>query len=153
MRSTTRASYGRGDMADSMSENDRDGFSPWPSKGKFVPSFATLLFKPSGPHLIFRVEVLPSHCNGAGIAHGGFLSTLADVWLGNNVAHQLPQGTRIVTANLSVDFLSPIASGIWLESAIDRIKIGSRLCHASGAIVADGQPVVAMRATFAPLAR
>lgn len=130
-----------------------EGFSVWPNKGRFVPSFATFLFKPSGPHLIFRVEVSPDHCNVAGIAHGGFLSTLADVWLGSNVAHQLPQGTRFVTANLSVDFLKPVASGTWLESTIDRIKIGSRLCHASGAILADGQPVAAMRATFALLAR
>lgn len=129
------------------------GFVQWPSKGAFVPSFATLWYRRSGERLVFRVEVSPAHCNSAHIAHGGFLSTLADVWLGANVAQQLPSDTRFVTANLTVDFLMPVSIGTWLESEIDRIKIGTRLCYASGAILADGVAVAAMRATFALLGR
>lgn len=110
-------------------------------------------YRPSGPRLVFRTEVLPVHCNSGGIAHGGFLATMADVWLGNNVAHQLPADARIVTANLAIDFLKPVQAGSWIESVIDRIKIGSRLCHASGAIVVEGDAVVAAHATFALLAR
>lgn len=136
-----------------MTDDATRGFTQWPSKGAFVPSFATLWYRRSGDRLVFRVEVASAHCNSARIAHGGFLSTLADVWLGANVAQQLPSDTRFVTANLAVDFLKPVSIGTWLESEIDRIKIGTRLCHASGAIVADGVTVVAMRATFALLGR
>ena len=139
-------------MTDINDKKEGGGFSVWPTKGRFVPSFATILFRTSGQNLIFRVEVLPINCNGAEIAHGGFISTLADVWLGYNVAHQLPESASFVTANLCVDFLTPVRSGTWLESAIDRIKIGTRLCHASGAIIADGKPIAAMHGTFALLA-
>ena len=136
-----------------MTDDPTNGFAPWPSKGPFVPSFAKFWYRSSEERLIFRVEVLPAHGNSGGIAHGGFLATLADVWLGANVAHRLPAHARFVTANLSVDYLKPVAIGAWLESEIDRIKVGTRLCYASGAILADSTAVVAMRATFALLDR
>jgi uncharacterized protein (TIGR00369 family) len=129
----------------------REGFSVWPMAGRFVPALAQVFFKPDGEYLTFRVEVVPDHCNGFSVVHGGFISTMADIWLGYNVAHHLPKETRFATANLSVDFLHPVKAGAWLESAIDRIKLGSYLCHASGAILSDGRPVAAMRAVFAIL--
>ena len=131
----------------------RDGFSVWPAAGRFVPALFRVFFKPDGEHLSFRVEVLLEHCNGFNIVHGGFISTMADTWLACNVAHLLPKETRFVTASLSVDFLRSVKAGAWLESEIDRIKLGSRLCHASGAILSDGQPVAAMRAVFAVLSQ
>lgn len=129
----------------------REGFSAWPTSGRFVPALARMFFKPQGEYLTFRVEVAPDHCNGFNIVHGGFISTMADSWLACNVAHLLPKETRFVTASLSVDFLRPVKAGAWLESEIDRIKLGARLCHAAGAILSDGQPVAAMRAVFAVL--
>ncbi|WP_051710481.1 PaaI family thioesterase [Andreprevotia chitinilytica] len=130
-----------------------EGFAIWPARGHFVPSFAQIYYKPTiaaaGPGLIFRLEVAPAHCNGFDIAHGGFISTMADVWLANNVGHQLPKETRFVTSSLSVDFLRPVKAGQWIESEIDRIKLGGLLCHASGAILCDGKAIAAMRATFA----
>jgi len=140
-------------MADKAPALPPEGFSVWPSKGPFVPSFATIFFRADGERLIFGLKVQPLHCNAGGIAHGGFIATLADVWLGNSVAHRMPESARFVTSSLSVDYLKPVHPGTWIESTIDRIKIGTRLCHASGAILGDGEPVAAMRATFALLAR
>lgn len=129
----------------------REGFSVWPTAGRFVPNLAQVFFMSKGEYLIFRVAVTPEHCNGFDIVHGGFISTMADSWLGYNVAHLLPKETRFVTVSLSVDFLRSVKAGAWLESEIDRIKLGSRLCHASGAILSDGRPVAAMRGVFAVL--
>ena len=128
-----------------------EGFAPSPMHGPYVRELVRQFARPEGEHLRFRLEVRPEHCNGYATAHGGFLATLADVWLAYNVYHRLPRSARIVTANLSVDYLAPAAVGHWLESQIDRIKLGSRLCHASGAILREGAPVVAMRASFAVL--
>lgn len=128
-----------------------EGFSPSPMHGPYVHELVRQFAKREGEHLRFRLEVRPEHCNGYATAHGGFLATLADVWLAYNVYHRLPQSARIVTANLSVDYLAPASAGQWLESQIDRIKLGSRLCHASGAILRQGTPVIAMRASFAVL--
>ncbi len=126
-----------------------EGFSVCPMSGRFMPGLATLFTRPDGKHLCFRVEVRAEHCNGNATAHGGFLATLADVWLAYNVLHLLPDTARIVTANLSVDYLAPALAGDCLESQIDRVRIGARLCHASGAILREGHPVVAMRGAFA----
>lgn len=129
----------------------REGFTVRPTHGGFLSSIAQIFCKPVGDDLVFRVVITSAHCNGFEIAHGGFISTLADSWLAYNVAHRLPKATRFVTANLSIDFLKPTRPGDWLESAIDRVKLGATLCHLSGALLADGQPVAAMRATFALL--
>jgi len=116
-----------------------------------VPAMMPVLCRPDGKHLAFRVEVRPEHCNGYSTAHGGFIATLADIWLAYNVIHLLPKTVRIVTASLSVDYLAAAEAGDALESHIDRVRIGARLCHASGAILCSGHPVAAMRATFAVL--
>jgi uncharacterized protein (TIGR00369 family) len=126
-----------------------EGFRVAPMHGPFVSGIVRLFARPEESHLRFRVAVLPEHCNGYATTHGGFLATLADIFLAYNVYHRLPEGSRLVTASLTVDFLSPAAPGDWLESQIDRVRLGGRLCHASGVILAAGSPVVAMRGAFA----
>lgn len=129
----------------------REGFEPVPPRGRFMPAIARALVREEAAERVFRLVVEEQHCNAGGIAHGGFLSALADPWLGANVANRLAAAQRFVTVDLHVDFLRPVPPGDWLESQMDRVKIGSRLCHASGAIHCRGTPVVAMRATFALL--
>ena len=126
-----------------------EGYTLCPMSGLFATAMMPVLCRPDGAHLRFRVEVRPRHCNGHETAHGGFTATLADIWLAYNVIHQLPKTVRIVTASLSVDYLAPARAGDALESQIDRVRIGARLCHASGAILCAGKPIAAMRGVFA----
>lgn len=128
-----------------------ESFSIWPMAGRFVPSIARVFYRPEGEGLSFRVEITAAHCNGFEIAHGGFISTMADIWLGYNVAHVLPELARFTTVSLNVDFLKSVRAGQWIESKIDRIKIGSRLHHAAGVILADAVPIASMRAVFAAI--
>lgn len=129
----------------------KEGFSIWPMKGSFVAGFATIWFKKTSDMPVFRTVVTRQHLNGFGAVHGGFLSTLADIWLGYSVAMRLPESARFVTSSLTMDFLRPAGEGCWLQSHVDRIRIGRRLCHASGAILIGSIPVAAARATFAVL--
>ncbi len=126
-----------------------EDFAPCPMPGPFAPALMPVLCKAEGRYLTFRVEARPAHCNGHGTVHGGFIATLADVWLAYNVIHLLPKTVGVVTASLTVDYLAPCKAGDFLESQMDRIKLGAKLCHASGAILRKGQPVVAMRGSFA----
>jgi uncharacterized protein (TIGR00369 family) len=126
-----------------------EGFSRCPMSGLFVPAMMPVLCRPDGEYLTFRVEARPAHCNGHETVHGGFTATLADIWLAYNVIHRLPKTVSVVTVNLTVDYLAPILARDGLESQMDRIRIGMRLCHASGAILRRGQPVAAMRGSFA----
>jgi acyl-coenzyme A thioesterase 13 len=126
-----------------------EGFRRCPMSGLFVPAMMPVLCRPDGGHLVFRVEARPAHCNGHGTVHGGFLATLADIWLAYNVIHLLPGTMSIVTASLTVDYLAPTRAGDTLESQMDRIRLGGRLCHAAGAILSGGKPAAAMRGSFA----
>ncbi len=125
------------------------GFTRCPMPGPFVPNMMPVLCRQQGDHLVFRLEVRPQHCNGHGSVHGGFLATLADIWLAYNLIRQLPKSASVVTASLTVDYLAPAQAGDALESQIDRLRLGARLCHASGAILCAGKPVAAMRGSFA----
>lgn len=130
----------------------KEGWTPWPNPSPFVKALGPLYVRPQGPHLAFRIRIRPEHANSGGHAHGGFLATLADIWLGYNVNHLLPKAARFVTSNLNISYLRIGALGQVLDSQIDRIKLGSKLHHASGVILCDGKEVAAMTATFAALA-
>lgn len=127
------------------------GYRPWPAAGGFLPANARLFHREDGPHLRFRVELGPAHCNGSGRVHGGFIATLADVWLAYSLARQLPAAARFVTTSLQIDYLRAVHPGDQLESAIDWLKPGARLGHAAGRILAGDKAVAAMRGVFAML--
>ena len=127
------------------------GFSVWQMPGAFIPLIAPFYFRESDDDLVFRVEIGAQHCNGAGTAHGGFLATIADVVLGYNINHRIPRDWRIATSNLSIQFLAPALPEQWIEGKLDRIKVGKRLCHASGTLDMEGVPIVAMQGIFAVL--
>ena len=127
------------------------GFSIWPMPCPFTTLITPFFFRESGADLVFRVELDAQHCNGGGTAHGGFLATLADLVLGYNINQRIPKNWRIATANLSIQYLAPAQPGQWIEGKADRVKIGKRLCHASGTLDAEGLPIIAMHATFAVL--
>ena len=53
----------------------------------------------------FSVDVKKIHLNSGEIAHGGFLSTIADTGMGT-AAHILAENRRCVTISLDVKFIS-----------------------------------------------
>jgi len=55
----------------------------------------------------FSVEVKEIHLNTGKIAHGGFLSTIADTGMGT-AAHRVAGDKRCVTINLDMKFISVI---------------------------------------------
>ncbi len=129
-----------------------EGFCLWPMKpGTFIPSFAKVWVLTTGDTHHFKVEVDDCHLNGSDNLHGGFLSTMADIWLGYNVALRMPRDARIVTSSLTIDFLRAVKKGAWLRSEIDRVRLGKRSCFASGAIFFDEDLVATMRASFSVL--
>jgi uncharacterized protein (TIGR00369 family) len=128
------------------------GYVRWTGSGQFVPPIARVFQRTERGLRCFRLELREQHTNGAGRAHGGFISTLADIWLAGALADRLPAGTRFVTASLQVDFLEALWPGDWIESSIDWCRPGSRLCQIAGRMRNAERDVVAMRAAFSVLA-
>lgn len=71
------------------------------------------------------------HCNARSYAHGGVLSSLADIALGYNAAFSKVKPVPIVTASLTIDYVGAAKVGDWLEIETDVQKVGSKMAFAN----------------------
>ena len=69
----------------------------------------------------FIVEVKEMHLNTGKIAHGGFLSTIADTGMGT-AAHRVAGDRRCVTINLDMKFISAGQLGDKLKGVVKILK-------------------------------
>ena len=67
----------------------------------------------------FKVEVKEMHLNTGKIAHGGFISTIADTGMGT-AAHKIAGDKRCVTINLDMKFIS---AGMLGDKLVGKVKI------------------------------
>ena len=67
----------------------------------------------------FSIKILENFLNTGGIAHGGFIATIADTGMGN-AAHIVAGNKRCVTINLDIKFIS---AGKLNENLIGRVKV------------------------------
>ena len=69
----------------------------------------------------FSLEVKEMHLNTGKIAHGGFLSTIADTGMGT-AAHQVAGDKRCVTINLDLKFITAAQLGEKLNGKVKILK-------------------------------
>ena len=83
----------------------------------------------------FSVEVKEIHLNTGKIAHGGFLSTIADTGMGT-AAHKVAGDRRCVTINLDIKFITAAKLGEKLNGRVKILKKTKTLvfinCEISG---------------------
>ena len=82
----------------------------------------------------FEVEVKDVHLNSGKIAHGGFLSTIADTGMGT-AAHQAAGNKRCVTINLDIKFISTALLGQILKGKVKILKKTKTLVFVSCEII------------------
>ncbi len=80
----------------------------------------------------WEYTVDPVHFNPNGVLHGGVLMALLDTAMGHAVSEiVVPQGRFNAAAQLNINFLEPIRSGV-IRAQGTVIKIGKRLAVAEG---------------------
>lgn len=94
-----------------------------------------------------RIE--PHHINYLDAAHGGVLTTLADVALSFAVYDAERPRLSPSTVSLTVNYLHAAKLGDWLEAEVRIDRIGGRTAYTSGAILRDGKPIATMTGVFA----
>ena len=108
------------------------------SRAEFTPGFldygGPYYLKPHDGRHIVGLQVLDQHMNYRDAAHGGVLSTLADVGLSWQVYASEDPPIPVTTINLSVNFLSPAKLGDWLEADMHVDRLGRRVAYCSGHI-------------------
>lgn len=107
-----------------------NGFAPWRPSSPFMQHLADLGgFYRRAADDVLALRVSEVHGNMHGMAHGGFLATLADSALGFVIAHQCQ--ASVVTAQMSVEYLNAVMPGDWLEAHVTIDKRGKRLIYAT----------------------
>ena len=95
----------------------------------------------------FIVEVKEMHLNTGKIAHGGFLSTIADTGMGT-AAHKVAGDKRCVTINLNMKFISAGQLGDKLKGNVNILKKTKTLVFINCEISNDKDIVVSASGTW-----
>ena len=95
----------------------------------------------------FIVEVKEIHLNTGKIAHGGFLSTIADTGMGT-AAHRVAGDRRCVTINLDIKFISAGQLGDKLKGDVKILKKTKTLVFINCEISNDKEIVVSASGTW-----
>ena len=90
------------------------------TKKGFMQNIGDLSFKKlDESNFQFSIKIIEKFLNTGGIAHGGFISTIADTGMGN-AAHIVAGNKRCVTINLDIKFIS---AGKLNQILIGKVKI------------------------------
>lgn len=95
------------------------------------------------------LRIMPHHINYLDAAHGGVLTTLADVALSHAVYDAERPHPAVATISLTTNFLRGVKLGDWLECDVRIDRMGGRTAYTSGQILRDGDPVATMSGVFA----
>ena len=86
----------------------------------FMQNIGDLSFKKiDDSNFEFSIKISDNVLNTGGIAHGGFIATIADTGMGN-AAHQAAGNKRCVTINLDIKFIS---AGKLNEKLIGKVRV------------------------------
>jgi len=95
----------------------------------------------------FIVDIKEIHLNTGKIAHGGFLSTIADTGMGT-AAHRVVGNRRCVTINLDMKFISVGQLGDKLKGDVKILKKTKTLVFINCEISNDKEIVVSASGTW-----
>lgn len=130
-----------------MSADIPDGFERHFRHSPLTDPWEPIYSKQTPQAVIIGLRLAARHTNSRGLAHGGLITSLADNAMGLSCGVKLGDA-RLVTVNLSIDFIGPAQVGQWLQVETSVIKTGSRLCFAQCLVTADGVPSARANGTF-----
>ena len=118
------------------------------TKKGFMQNIGNLSFKKIDvSNFEFSIKILENYLNTGGIAHGGFIATIADTGMGN-AAHISAGNKRCVTINLDIKFIS---AGKLNEVLIGKVKVLKRtktLVFISSEIFSSGRIIATASGTW-----
>jgi acyl-coenzyme A thioesterase PaaI-like protein len=93
--------------------------------------------------------ICPHHINYRDTAHGGVISTFADVAMSHAVFDAERPRLAPSTATLTVNYLAGAKLGDWLEARVRIDRLGGRTAYTSGGIWRGEEQVATMSGAFA----
>lgn len=120
----------------------RDPHADGPTPGPFSALLGFRYISVDEQEAVVEADPGPEHCNGGGIVHGGFLSSLLDTTTGWAVHARLPEGTAAPHLHLSVQYVRAAVAGTPLVCRGRCIGVGRRV-GSTEAEITQGDVVVA----------
>jgi acyl-coenzyme A thioesterase PaaI-like protein len=93
--------------------------------------------------------IMPHHINYQDAAHGGVISTFADVALSHAVYDAERPRLAPSTVTLTVNYLAGVRLGDWLEARVRIDRLGGRTAYTSGGIWRADEQVATISGVFA----
>jgi len=126
-----------------------EGFVPHFRSSPLTKPWEPIYSKTTADAVILGVRLAEPHTNSRGIAHGGFITAMADNAMGLSCGMRRDAGyTRLITASLGVDFIASARIGQWVAFEPEIIKLGNSLCFVQCFITADGARIARANGTF-----
>lgn len=93
--------------------------------------------------------ICPHHINYHDAAHGGVISTFADVALSHAVFDAERPRLAPSTVTLTVNYLAGAKLGDWLEARVRIDRLGGRTAYTSGGVWRGDEQIATMSGVFA----
>lgn len=133
-----------------MSEDSiPDGFEPANFSPGFLDHGGPYYLKRAGERHLVGLRMLDQHMNYRDMAHGGVLSTFADVAMSWQVHASEDPPLPVSTITLAVNFLAPARLGDWLVADMRIDRLGKRVAYCSGHILRGEEVLATATASFA----
>jgi acyl-coenzyme A thioesterase 13 len=98
---------------------------------------------------VVGLRIVPHHINYQDAAHGGVISTFADVALSHAVYDAESPRLAPSTVTLTVNYLLGAKLGDWLEARVRIDRLGGRTAYTSGGIWRGEEQIATMSGVFA----
>jgi acyl-coenzyme A thioesterase 13 len=129
------------------------GFEQLTTKSPFTEMNGPFYLKKTGNGFIFGMRIQSKHCNIRNNAHGGLISTFADVALGYSIISAGDPPLKIVTVSLTTDFIDSAKLGDWLEADVVFRKIGKKLAFADAHIHVNDRSIAGSKGIFSIISK
>ena len=116
-----------------------EGFAPHFRRSPLTEPWEPIYSRTTETSVVIGLRAGPAHLNSRGLVHGGLMTCLADNAMGLSCGLRLSKGPRLLTANLSIDFLSVASPGQWIQFETTFVRPGRTLCFAQAFVTADGE--------------
>jgi acyl-coenzyme A thioesterase PaaI-like protein len=108
-----------------------EGFVAYSEPSPFLDRIGPFFESVRENGIVFGIRLQDHHCNRRLIAHGGLLVTLADVTLGKTAERVGKPTGRLLTMNITYDFVGIGKLGDWLTGEADFYKVGREAAYAN----------------------
>ncbi len=125
-----------------------EGFKPAQFAGEYLINGGPYFFRKQGDSWSVALCIAKQHTNYLDIAHGGVLSTLADVALSLQPFWSEKPSPQVTTMSLTTNFLSAARLGDWVIAECVMDRMGKTSAYVHGEIRCENRLVATMSGVF-----